>query len=56
MATLYDVCKKTGLSTATVSRVINESSAVTEKNTKNRAGCYEGARLPPQPGRTYVGW
>ena len=31
MATLYDVCKKTGLSTATVSRVINESSAVTEK-------------------------
>ena len=31
MATLYDVCNKTGLSTATVSRVINESSAVTEK-------------------------
>lgn len=31
MATLYDVCKKTGLSTATVSRVINDSSAVTEK-------------------------
>jgi len=31
MATLYDVCNKTGLSTATVSRVINDSSAVTEK-------------------------
>jgi len=31
MATLYDVCKKTGLSTATVSRVINGSTAVTEK-------------------------
>lgn len=34
MATLYDVCKKTGLSTATVSRVINGSSAVTEKTRK----------------------
>ncbi len=34
MATLYDVCKKTGLSTATVSRVINESTAVTEKTRK----------------------
>jgi DNA-binding LacI/PurR family transcriptional regulator len=34
MATLYDVCKKTGLSTATVSRVINDSSAVTEKTRK----------------------
>ncbi len=34
MATLYDVCRKTGLSTATVSRVINGSSAVTEKTRK----------------------
>lgn len=34
MATLYDVCKKTGLSTATVSRVINGSTAVTEKTRK----------------------
>jgi len=34
MATLYDVCKMTGLSTATVSRVINGSSAVTEKTRK----------------------
>ena len=34
MATLYDVCNKTGLSTATVSRVINSSSAVTEKTRK----------------------
>lgn len=34
MATLYDVCKKTGLSTATVSRVINDSTAVTEKTRK----------------------
>lgn len=34
MATLYDVCKKTGLSTATVSRVINDSPAVTEKTRK----------------------
>lgn len=34
MATLYDVCKKTGLSTATVSRVINGSAAVTEKTRK----------------------
>lgn len=31
MATLYDVCNKTGLSTATVSRVINGSAQVTEK-------------------------
>jgi len=31
MATLYDVCNKTGLSTATVSRVINGSSKVSEK-------------------------
>jgi DNA-binding LacI/PurR family transcriptional regulator len=30
MATLYDVCKKTGLSTATVSRVINGSTLVKE--------------------------
>ena len=30
MATLYDVCKKTGLSTATVSRVINGSGLVKE--------------------------
>ncbi|MBI9020989.1 MAG: LacI family DNA-binding transcriptional regulator [Verrucomicrobia bacterium] len=30
MATLYDVCKKTGLSTATVSRVINGSDKVRE--------------------------
>lgn len=30
MATLYDVCKKTGLSTATVSRVINGSELVKE--------------------------
>ncbi len=30
MATLYDVCKKTGLSTATVSRVINGSKLVKE--------------------------
>ena len=34
MATLYDVCRKTGLSTATVSRVINGSSAVTDKTRK----------------------
>lgn len=34
MATLYDVCRKTGLSTATVSRVINGSPAVTEKTCK----------------------
>ncbi len=34
MATLYDVCRKTGLSTATVSRVINGSTAVTEKTRK----------------------
>lgn len=34
MATLYDVCNKTGLSTATVSRVINESTAVTDKTRK----------------------
>jgi LacI family transcriptional regulator len=31
MATLYDVCEKTGYSTATVSRVINGSERVTEK-------------------------
>jgi LacI family transcriptional regulator len=31
MATLHDVCRKTGFSTATISRVINNSSAVTEK-------------------------
>ena len=31
MATLYDVCKKTGLSTATVSRVINDSGLVKEE-------------------------
>jgi DNA-binding LacI/PurR family transcriptional regulator len=31
MATLYDVCKKSGFSTATVSRVINGSGLVTEK-------------------------
>jgi LacI family transcriptional regulator len=31
MATLYDVCKKTGLSTATVSRVINGSGLVKEE-------------------------
>ena len=31
MATLYDICKKTGLSTATVSRVINGSDAVKEE-------------------------
>lgn len=30
MATLYDVCDKTGLSTATVSRVINDSGLVKE--------------------------
>lgn len=30
MATLYDVCRKTGLSTATVSRVINNSGLVKE--------------------------
>lgn len=30
MATLYDVCKKTGLSTATISRVINGSELVKE--------------------------
>ncbi len=30
MATLYDVCKKTGLSTATISRVINGSGLVKE--------------------------
>jgi DNA-binding LacI/PurR family transcriptional regulator len=31
MATLYDVCDKSGFSTATVSRVINDSGLVTEK-------------------------
>jgi DNA-binding LacI/PurR family transcriptional regulator len=31
MATLYDVCKKTGVSTATVSRVLNGSKAVKEE-------------------------
>jgi LacI family transcriptional regulator len=31
MATLYDVCKKTGLSTATVSRVLNGSGLVKEE-------------------------
>ena len=31
MATLYDVCDKCGLSTATVSRVINDSGLVKEK-------------------------
>lgn len=31
MATLYDVCEKTGVSTATVSRVINGSSLVKEE-------------------------
>lgn len=31
MATLYDVCEKTGLSTATVSRVINRSGLVKEE-------------------------
>ncbi|NNJ71327.1 MAG: LacI family DNA-binding transcriptional regulator [Kiritimatiellales bacterium] len=35
MATLYDVCKKTGLSSATVSRVINGSSLV-KKATRDR--------------------
>jgi LacI family transcriptional regulator len=34
MATLYDICRKTGLSNATVSRVINGSTAVTEKTRK----------------------
>ena len=31
MATLYDVCRKTGFSTATISRVINGKSVVAEK-------------------------
>ena len=31
MATLYDICKKTGFSTATVSRVINGSGLVKEE-------------------------
>jgi DNA-binding LacI/PurR family transcriptional regulator len=34
MATMYDICEHTGLSTATVSRVINNSSKVSEKSRK----------------------
>jgi DNA-binding LacI/PurR family transcriptional regulator len=34
MATMYDICAKTGLSTATVSRVINNSSKVSDKTRK----------------------
>ena len=34
MTTMYDVCKATGLSSATVSRVINDSDKVSEKTRK----------------------
>jgi LacI family transcriptional regulator len=34
MATMYDISERTGLSTATVSRVINNSSKVSDKTRK----------------------
>jgi DNA-binding LacI/PurR family transcriptional regulator len=34
MATMYDICSETGLSSATISRVINNSNKVSEKNRK----------------------
>jgi LacI family transcriptional regulator len=34
MATMYDICEETGLSTATVSRVINNSSKVSDRSRK----------------------
>ncbi len=56
MATLYDVCNKTGFSTATVSRVINESSAVTEKTRQIVLDAMKALNYHPnQAARTLAG-
>ena len=39
MTTMYDICARTGLSSATVSRVVNDKGSISEKNPSD---CSEG--------------